>query len=137
MRDILEIFKSAREHYCFRNLREFYHCICALQSEFPGMTLDWDDGAGERWARLWDGDWWFMVHRRLGIAFMRGPHDAAPIPSSIAHLTIVPVTGIDAEEWYLDVDQLCRDFPEIGWHACADAVDPTAFSLSDLYYATV
>ena len=137
MKDLLEVFKSAKERYCFKDLHEFYKCICALQSELPGMTLDWDDGAGEAWARLWDSDLWFMMHRRIVTVFMRSSTETPRIPSSIAHLTIVPVDSIDAEEWYLDVDQLREDLPEIAWHACLDAVDPSALSLNDLHYATV
>ena len=137
MKDLLEQFHIAKKHYCFRNSLEFQNCICALQSEFPDLTMDRDDGAGERWARLWNQNLWIMVHQNIGIAFMRSSKVTVQIPKSIAHLTVVSVDVIDAEEWYLDLDQLALDIPEVCWHACVDAVDPTAFSLNDLYYATV
>mgnify|MGYP003295046927 CR=1 FL=1 len=137
MKDLLELLGTAKEHYCFQNLDEFRACICSLVNEVSDSLPDWDEGAGEAWGRVYTRELCFMIHCSVGIVFVRSNRDSFYIPASIAHLTVVPVESFDAEEWFMDIEQLQEKVPEIVWHTSKDVVDPMSFCLSELYYATI
>ena len=49
----------------------------------------------------------------------------------------VYVSNYDLKEWYIDLELLQKDIPEIIWHTSSDSIDANGFSLDELYFATV
>lgn len=101
--------------------------------------LDRDSGEREDRARCEDGDGALccMLHSRIGIAFVRTGMLSESTLVYLARFHVVNVDSFAADEWRLDLGALRSGVPEIGRHACPEAVDPARMSLCDLYYATV
>jgi len=95
--------------------------------------LDWDDGAGEDWARLLDDD------QVLAIICMDRPliftfHDVPPYNAEVAALHCVQVDDIDDVNFSCDLGTLMAVFP-VGFPM--DDWDSDAFSAGDLWWATI
>lgn len=73
MKDMLEILRKARRRKSFSNQQEFKNILMQIQLADTELELDWDDGAGEEWARfsnLADG-LVCMVNAGLRLVFIR------------------------------------------------------------------
>lgn len=138
MKDIIEIFKKARNKKIFLN-NEFQELLMKIQSADDSLELEWDSGAGEEWARFFSEEKGTvcMINARIGVAFIRKGYNSRKIKRVIDALEVVPVENYSVEEWRVDLDKLQQTVPEIFWHASQEAVDVNQFSLDDLYYASV
>ncbi len=137
MKDMLEALKRAKAKKIFQK-NEFVELLQKIQSADSSLQLDWDDGAGEEWARFYHEEKGLicMIHARIGIVFIKSYQDRK-IRKAIESLELVPTEGFGLEEWRIDLERFAQSVPEICWHASEGAVDVRKFSLEELYYATV
>ncbi|WP_431931218.1 hypothetical protein [Nonomuraea jabiensis] len=98
----------------------------------PGGAVDWDEGAGESWARALDGDEVAaLVSVRLPLLFAPpGRLAGAALPAEVV------AVAVD------DLDEAVLSCPEAALAAAfgpgvAGRLDPDAFSANDLWYVTV
>lgn len=108
--------------------------LAALAEAVPGSAVDYDEDAGEEWARLLLGNdivaiLWLrgafgLVHRRFS--------DLVPQLTS-AGLVIEVISDWDAPVFTIDREDLCSLF-ERG--TMTDAVNPARLSASELWWAT-
>lgn len=139
MKNMLEILKSAKQKKIFLNNNEFKELLTRIQIADPDLNLDWDDGAGEEWARfsnLSDGIV-CMINAKLGLIFIREKYHFQKIEQIIEDLEIVFTEDYCSDVWSIDVKKLSEEVPEIYWHASEGAVNANSFSLDDLYFATI
>lgn len=130
MRDITKYFTQARKSGLF-TLQELTRTISEISALFPECKVDWDDGAGEDWARFYNSERLLcMLHTRLKIAF-----SVSDIPD--IGIKVILVSNFTENNLSIDLDEIRAECPELYWGACAEAVDPNCFDLNDLYYATV
>ena len=52
MKDMLEVLKQAKHKKIFATVEEFKEILIQIQLADIVLKLDWDDGAGEEWAKL-------------------------------------------------------------------------------------
>lgn len=121
------------------NQEEFKSILTEIQLADTKLKLDWDDGAGEEWARfsnLTDGIV-CMINSKLGLAFVKENYCFQQIESILEKIEIVYTKTYSSDEWSIDVNNLEKEISEIYWHASEDAVNTKCFSLDDFYFATV
>ena len=119
--------------------RNFEMDIPQIKIADTELKLDWDDGAGEKWARFYnltDGIV-CMVNAKLGLVFMRKKYKNQDIKNILKNLEVVFTENYYSSDWTIDVSDLKKEIPEIYWHASEDAVNTNGFSLDDFYFATV
>lgn len=139
MKDMLETLKQAKQNKIFTNQKEFKDVLTQIQLADIELRLDWDDGAGEEWARfsnLTDGIV-CMVNARLGLAFIKKKYRFQNIEHILKNFEIVFIENYSSNDWSIDVNKLKTEISEIYWHASEDAVNTKCFSLDDFYFATV
>jgi len=138
MKDMMEILKKARKKKVFHG-NEFEKLLMKIQAADSGLEMDWDDDAGEEWARFFSKEKGTvcMASAKIGLAFISKGYDDRKIRNAIDKLEIVFTENYSKEEWKIDLDELKQTVPEICWRASEDAVDTNGFSLDDLYFATV
>ncbi len=130
MRDITKYFMQAKELGLF-TLPQLKETINEISSLLPDCTVDWDDGAGEEWARFYNTSRLFcMLHTKIKIAF-----SVVDLPDIKAK--VISVNSFTDNNLSIDLDEIRDKCRELSWYASADAVDPLCFDLHDLYYATV
>ena len=139
MRSINEVFIKAREKKVYKNIIDFRNTIETVGHSDPNIIIDWDNGAGEEWARLIKSDIGIvcMMNTKIGIAFARKQNLNKETIQVLESLFIVEVVNFSSDEWFIDLDILREKTPEIDWNARVDAVNIEKMSLSDLYFATV
>ena len=72
MENMIEVLRKARNKKIFLN-NEFEELLMEIQLADSNLKLDWDDGAGEEWARFFsqkDGIV-CMVSAKIGVAFIK------------------------------------------------------------------
>lgn len=138
MENMIDILKRARNKKVFIN-NEFEELLKKIHSADSNLKLDWDDGAGEEWARFSDREKGVvcMVSAKIGLAFIRKSYNFNNIKSAIDMLEIVFTEDYSSENWFVDLVILKKQIPELYWHASEGAVNTNSFSLDDLYFATV
>ena len=139
MKDMMEILRKAKCKSVFENQKEFQVVLTQMQLADAELRLDWDDGAGEEWARfgnLADGNV-CMMNAKLRLAFIREKYNFQKIEQVLHDFEIVFTENYDLDEWSVDINHLKKEIPQICWHACEDAVNVECFSLDDFYFATV
>lgn len=102
--------------------------------KYSSLKIDWDKGAGEEWVRLCDDKYVVlcMIHCKIKIIF------AKKIDLSfLENVTVISVSDFNAAEWKIDLNLIAGSCPELCWNASPNAVDPSGFSLLDLYFASV
>ena len=137
MKDMLEVLKQAKHKKIFATVEEFKEILIQIQLADIVLKLDWDDGAGEEWAKLSNLVDGIMINCKIGIIFVRKNYEYQNIEHILNNFEIVFTEDYCSEEWYIDVDRLEKEIPEIYWHASENAVDRNSFSLDDLYFATI
>ena len=72
MENMIEVLKRARNKKVFTN-NEFKELLIAIQTADDNLKLDWDDGAGEEWARFSNQEEGIvcMISAKIGVAFVR------------------------------------------------------------------
>lgn len=138
MESIIKVLEIARNKKIFQN-NEFEELLKRIQLADSNLKLDWDDGAGEEWARFsnqTDGIV-CMISAKIGVAFIRKKYEFHNIESVINTLEIVYVDDYSSDNWFVDLNVMKQIVPELFWHASEGAVNINRFSLDDLYFATV
>lgn len=136
---MLATLRQAKQKKVFSNQQEFKDLLTQIQIADIELKLDWDDGAGEEWARfndLTDGIV-CMINAKLGLVFMRKKYKNQEIKKILKNLEVVFTENYYSSDWTIDVSDLKKEIPEIYWHASEDAVNANCFSLDDFYFATV
>ena len=111
--------------------------LCALSSVCraePNTTSDWDEGAGEGWARILRGDeviayvcaWLPWVIARQNVA--RSAEKSVPEGAQV-----LEVADMDDADFMIDLDTLERVYGR----PITPIFNPRCFSINDLWYATV
>ena len=139
MKELNSIFISAKNKKVFCNDNEIDAIINAILQSDKTIYLDWDKGAGEEWARLFrkESGMICMLHRRIGVAFIRLLESDTIIKKVLSTIYAVEVEDYNLEEWRIDLYSLRESIPEISWNVSPYAVDTENMSLNDLYFATV
>ena len=130
MRDMLPILMKAKSEKNF-NRETFERLLSKLQQHFE---IDWNDGEGG----------WIMI--------MKVGYQGFKIPIMFTHTTslqllekadtweetyVFAVDSFDEKEWYIDVEEYNRLFPELPWYVSSDSVNSECFSISDFWFATI
>lgn len=138
MENMIDILKRARDKKVFVD-NEFDELLKKIQSSDSNLELDWDDGAGEEWARFSNSKDGIvcMVSAKIGIAFIRKSYNYDNIKDAVNELEIVVTEGYCSENWFVDLTELKHLIPELYWHASEGVVNANSFSLDDLYFATI
>lgn len=139
MKDMLEILRRAKQKKIFANQEEFKDVLVRIQMADTGLRLDWDDGAGEEWARLsnlMDGIV-CMINTKIGVVFVKKRYKFQNIKHILDNFEIVFTEDYCSADWFIDVSNFEREISEMYWHASENAVNKNCFSLDDFYFATV
>lgn len=138
MENMVEILKKARDKKIFLN-NEFQELLTKIQLADRNLKLDWDDGAGEEWARFSNQKEGIvcMISAKIGVAFIRKCYEFNNIRDVINMLEIVFTNDYCTDNWFIDLVDFKQRIPELYWHASEEAVNTNGFSLDDLYFATV
>ncbi len=138
MKNMIEVLKRARNKKIFIN-NEFEELLIKIQSADGNLKLDWDDGAGEEWARFFNQKDGIvcMISAKIGVAFIRKNYKFSNIKDIIDRLEVVFTDDYCSASWFIDLVNLKQMIPELYWHASEGAVNTNGFSLDDLYFATI
>ena len=138
MENMIEVLKRARNKKVFTN-NEFEELLIKIQTADDNLKLDWDNGAGEEWARFSNQEDGIvcMISAKIGVAFIRKNYKFCNIKNVIDMLEIVFTDDYCSDNWYIDLANLKQMIPELYWHASEGAVNTNSFSLDDLYFATI
>ena len=135
MRDLLKELIIAKSKTIYNN-DDFKKLLYQLKALNNNNTINWDEDAGEEWAFVCNQDLSIMLNCRIGICFIRGEMSGLYL-EALSYCNCVSVKGYDVREWYVDIDDLKKYIPEIDWTVSKDGVDPSNFSLDELYFETV
>lgn len=135
---MIEVLKRARNKKVFTN-SEFEELLIKIQTADDNLKLDWDDGAGEEWAKFSNQEDGIvcMISAKIGVAFIRKNYKFSNIKNVIDMLEIVFTDDYCSDNWFIDLTNLKQMIPELYWHASEGAVNTNNFSLDDLYFATI
>lgn len=138
MKKLNSILISARNKKIFNN-DEIEELINGILKFDETICLDWDKEAGEEWIRLFrkENGMLCMLHRKIGIAFVRLFESDVIIKQMLSTIYVVDVEDYNLEEWQIDLKMLREFTPEISWNVSPHAVNTENMSLNDLYFATV
>lgn len=138
MENMMEILKKARDKKVFLD-NEFEELLTKIQLADSNLELDWDDGAGEEWARFSNQKDGIvcMICAKIGVAFVRRNYAFNNIKSIIGMLEVVFTDDYCSDNWFIDLADFAQMIPELYWHASEGAVNANCFSLNDLYFATI
>ena len=138
MKDLIDVLMKARRKMIFKGRCDFVKHLDMIKFS-DDLHADWDDGAGEEWARISHKDYGivYMMNVQIGILFVKKNY-ANRVPKAFhSRYEVVYVDNYNDDEWSVDVKRLKNEIPELDWHTSEDAVNPNSFSLNDLYFATV
>lgn len=138
MKELSRLLFKAKEVKEYSDILEFETLIEKIK-ELKEYKMDWDEDAGEEWARFLNSnsEIVLMMNIRIGIAFLRGDCFSEKIVSILKELFIVEVENFGSDQWCIDLSKIRKELPEISWMASEEAVNTEEMSLQDLYYATV
>ena len=139
MKDMLATLRKAKQKKVFKNQKEFEDVLAKIQLADTELRIDWDDGAGEEWARfnnLTDGIV-CMINSKLGLAFIRKKYNFQKIEPILNDFEIVFTENYYSSDWSINLNNLRKEISEIYWHTTESAVNTNCFSLDDFYYATI
>lgn len=139
MKELSCILTNAKKMRIFRDDSEIDKIVNALLQSGKTVRLDWDKEAGEDWIRFFRQESGIicMIHRRIGIAFVRLSNSDTLLKRYLEGIYIVEVNDFSLDEWCIDLALLHECIPEIHWNASPHAVNTDRMSINDLYYATV
>ncbi len=138
MENMIEVLKRARNKKVFTN-NEFEELLVKIQTADNGLKLDWDDAAGEEWARFFNQEDGIvcMISAKIGVAFIKKKYKFSNMKNILDMLEIVFTDDYCSDNWFIDLTNLKQMIPELYWHASEGAVNTNGFSLDDLYFATI
>ena len=110
----------------------------ATASSLLGLTgatrLDWDEGSGEAWARLFRSDQPIIyLHRSMPFAVVLEAY-AEAIAASSRTLSVISVSTFAGRAMSASMESLQRAFPKDQF---TDEFDPRSFSMEELWWETV
>lgn len=135
---MIEVLKRARNKKVFTN-NEFEELLVKIQTADNSLKLDWDDAAGEEWARFFNQEDGIvcMISAKIGVAFIKKKYKFSNMKNILDMLEIVFTDDYCSDNWFIDLTNLKQMIPELYWHASEGAVNTNGFSLDDLYFATI
>lgn len=135
MRELGQLLLCAKK---YADISEFKNLIRKIV-ELKEYKLDWDDEAGEEWARFFNDNCGIvlMLNKKIGIVFLKKGCVSSNTYKILKEQMIVEVDSFDSDDWCINITKIKRDLPEINWLASDQAVNTKKMSLKDLYYATV
>lgn len=138
MENMIEVLKRARNKKVFTN-NEFEELLVKIQTADNSLKLDWDDAAGEEWARFFNQEDGIvcMISAKIGVAFIKKKYKFSNMKNILDMLEIVFTDDYCSDNWFIDLTNLKQMIPELYWHASEGAVNTNGFSLDDLYFATI
>ena len=135
MRDLLKELVMARNKKIYKG-NDFKTLLSTLKGIDIDNKINWDEGAGEEWAFLNNQSLSIMLNTKIGIYFVRGELSDDYL-DVLNDGNCVYVSNYDLKEWFIDLEYLQKNIPEIIWHTSGDTIDTNGFSLDELYFATV
>lgn len=135
MRDLLKELVVARNKKMYKD-NDFKNLLLFLKGLNIANKINWDEGAGEEWAFINNQSMSIMLNAKIGIYFVRGEISDDYL-DVLNDGNCVYVSNYDLKEWYIDLEYLQKNIPEIIWHTSGDSIDTNGFSLDELYFATV
>ena len=135
MRDLLKELVMARNKKIYKG-NDFKTLLSTLKGIDIDNKINWDEGAGEEWAFLNNQSLSIMLNTKIGIYFVRGELSDDYL-DVLNDGNCVYVSNYDLKEWFIDLEYLQKNIPEIIWHTSGDSIDTNGFSLDELYFATV
>lgn len=139
MQDLSKILMEAKKKKVYKDIEEFEDVLNEIMSSEINIVLDWDNDAGEEWARFIHRQKGVvgMLNTKIGIVFICNNFLKSMTLKKLDSLFLVKVSNYSSEEWYVDLSLLEKELPEISWERCSDSIDVTRLSLDDLYFATI
>jgi hypothetical protein len=100
-----------------------------------GARLDWDEGAGEEWARIADTHGIVaLIHLHVPLALVAANHaDELDLAKHLPTYSIATVANMDAPILSAHHD----DLETLAGRKVSSAIDPEEFSANDLWWVTV
>jgi hypothetical protein len=117
---------------------DFQRLVSNLLESVGESSLDWDQGAGEGWARILVGNQVVAIVRfDEPLVFLLDRYLTGSLANELQEHKIVLVrTGdMDSKTYKLDVESIRDIFPNLQWPY--EAIDPGELSVLDLWWATV
>jgi len=139
MYDLLNVLLEAKKKLIFKTTGSFTNVLKEIEQSDNSLILDWDKGAGEEWARFIHCEIGkvYMLNSRIGIIFVcKAYFDSIP-QTLYAQYSVYLVDNFIKKEWYISLNALKEEIPEIVWHTSEDIINSGRFSLDDLYFATI
>lgn len=139
MKDMLEVLKRAKMKKIYPNHNAFKNLLTQIEAASNSLILDWDDGAGEEWAKLYSSKEGCvcMISAQIGVAFIRKSYRNKAVLGVLNSVLTIFTEDYSSVEWSIDLEALKTEVPEIYWHSSENAVHSSSFSLDDLYFATI
>lgn len=139
MKDMTQLLLRARDKMQFCNQQQFLNLIRSIEESDTNLKLDWDDGSGEEWARFIEEKKGIvlMLNTKIGVVFIRTSYVRSDVNKLLQNLYVEWTENYDIDEWFIDLNVIRQQVPEIHWHTSEDAVNVKAFCLNDFYFATV
>ena len=103
----------------------------------PEPTVDWDEGVPEQWGKIWSKHGRMAVMVCLPLPLVIATEEArAQLETQMRFLGLTVITASDWDKRLFSVDPeaLCHAF---NLHHISEALNPQAFSIDELWYATV
>lgn len=137
--NMLEALREARGKKKFDSEEEFKQILRLIKSFGKEISIDWDDGAGEEWARIVHQNLGVigMIHTKIGMLFIMKNKELDTIKDKLKDVYIVEIEDFDKKEWFIKIEDIKNTAPELNWCAPPSAIDCNNFSLSDFYVITV
>lgn len=106
-----------------------------IASKFPFSSLDWDQDAGEMWARFLRREEAFVYVRvNMPLVFVLSAYADKVESLLLPKIVVAAVPNMNAQSYSLDPSEIGWFFPEHSWPV---EINPDAFSINELWYATV
>lgn len=139
MQDLSKVLMKAKKKKVYKNIEEFMDVLNEIMNDEVNIVLDWDNDAGEEWARIVHRQKGVvcMLNAKIGIVFARNNFIKNKTLKDLNSLFFVKVSSYSSEEWFVNLSLLEKELPEISWERCSNAIDVTSLSLDDLYFATI
>ena len=139
MKELSTVFIKAKEKKIYKDITEFQDVLENILKSNTDFELDWDNGAGEEWARIIKQQMGIacMLNTKIGVAFIRKNYLSNQTLAIMNQLFLVEVLNYSSEEWCLNLHVLEKRVTEISWGCESHEINVTKMSLDDLYFATV
>jgi hypothetical protein len=110
--------------------------LAATLARRTGATVEWDEDAGERWARVLTGRHVLaLVRTDLRLVLHRTDWAGRPPPDLTSEVVLTPIENFDECIFEADRQVLRSAFPSLV--SAPESLDAERFSISDLWWATV